>query len=209
MSERPPHTPGKYNPTVSVRNKYETALEKAIINKGFSYVNGEKIQWLDGELPIEAKHSDYKRLDLLGLDSSGRYVLCELKFSGDGEGNKGPADADGQLMDYGTLVRSYGRWFRIHTGLKLGHLFDLQGFISCEYRLMVAADQSYWANWKGKNGRRTAAHKRKLTREIEHYSIRVTVDDFEKQKVAEEKGRYEPMLPSGAVEWDPISCADY
>lgn len=38
MTEKCPHKPGPYNPFVSVRNKYEMALEKAIINKGFSRV---------------------------------------------------------------------------------------------------------------------------------------------------------------------------
>ena len=82
-NDRPPHVPGKYNPLVNVRNKYETALEKAILNIGYSVLGDEKILWLDGELPLESKRRGYKRLDLLGIDSKGRYVLCELKFSGE------------------------------------------------------------------------------------------------------------------------------
>lgn len=210
MIEKPPHNPGKYNSTVSVRNKYETALEKAIINNGFSIVNGERILWLDGELPIEAKRDDYKRLDLLGLDASGRYVLCELKFSGDGEGNKGPADADGQLLDYEKLVRSYGKWFRIHRGLPQGDRFVLSDFLTGVFRLMVVADDGYWNLWKEKNAHRSVGRKRELCRDIEHYSIAVTIEDFAKQKESTaENGWYIPSLHRKSWDWHKINCGDY
>lgn len=214
MSEKTPHTTGSYNPSVDVKNDFETALEKAIINTGFSMVGGEKVLWLDGELPVEAKQrgkSKYKRLDLLGLDSVGNYVLCELKYSGgDREGNGDPADADDQLIEYARLLREDGLWFRLHKDLLIKHNFDFAKYLSKPPRLMVVADVAYWAIWKNTNSHRTTEHKRTLCSEVEHYSIDVSAVDFVHQKEASAvDGRYLPKLPERAVTWNLFRREEY
>ena len=206
--DRPPHEPGVYNPLVNVRNKYETALEKAILNIGYSVVGDEKILWLDGELPLESKKCGYKRLDLLGIDSKGRYVLCELKFSGDsGSGNGDPAKADEQLLRYMGLAREYGRWFALHKELPHDVPFDLEAFLRESPRLMVAADCAYWDFWAGRNSRRPK--KRVLSPEIEHYRIDVGADVFSGQKAEAVDGKYRPTLPSGALGWSLFRREEY
>lgn len=197
--DRPPHVPGIYNPLVNVRNKYETALEKAILNVGYSIARGEKVLWLDAELPLEAKRRGYKRLDLLGVDSNGRYVLCELKFSGDGIGNGDPAEADEQLLRYMGLAREYGRWFALHKELPHDVPFDLEAFLRESPRLMVAADCAYWDFWAGRNSRRK--RRRTLSPEIEHYVINIEANAFSRQKVEAVGVEYEPKLPPKALEW--------
>ena len=198
--DRPPHEPGVYNPLVNVRNKYETALEKAILNIGYSVVGGEKVLWLDHELPLEAKKRGYKRLDLLGVDSEGRYVLCELKFSGDGgTGNGDPVEADEQLLRYMRLAREYGKWFALHKDLPHDVPFDLEAFLRDSPRLMVAADCAYWDFWAGRNSRRKS--RRSLSPEIEHYMIDIEANAFSRQKAEAVGEEYEPNLPPEALEW--------
>ena len=208
MTEKCHHKPGPYKPFVSVRNKYETALEKAIINKGFSSVGDELIYWLDGELPIEPKQRNYKRLDLLGKDASGKYVLCELKFSGTGKGNKGPAAADNQLIEYKNLIQAYGERFGLHSNRPHDVQFNLNDFLHHKPRLMVVADATYWDRWKGINARRVK--KRKLNEEVEHYSIDISTDDLEQQKLnAGKDNKYKPELPERAINWKFVKCEDY
>ncbi len=205
--DRPPHVPGKYNPLVKVRNGYETALEKAILNIGYSIVGGEKVLWLDGELPLESKKRG-KRLDLLGIDSKGRYVLCELKFSGGGgRGNGDPAEADEQLLQYMRLAREYGKWFALHTELPHDVSFDREAFLRESPRLMVAADCAYWDQGADTNSRRRK--KRILCPEIEHYRIDVGADVFSRQKAEAVDGKYKPTLPSGALRWSLFRCEEY
>ena len=206
--DRPPHVPGKYNPLVNVRNKFETALEKAILNIGHSIFGGEKVLWLDGELPLESKKRGYKRLDLLGVDSKGRYVLCELKFSGDGgKGNGDPVEADEQLLRYMGLAREYGKWFALHTELPHDVPFDREAFLRESPRLMVVADCAYWNQRAGTNSRRK--NRRTLRPEIEHYRIDVGADVFSRQKAAAVDGKYRPTLPSGALEWSLFRREEY
>lgn len=207
-NDRPPHVPGKYNPLVNVRNKYETALEKAILNIGYSVLGDEKILWLDGELPLESKRRGYKRLDLLGIDSKGRYVLCELKFSGEsGRGNGDPTKADEQLLRYMGLAREYGRWFALHKDLPHDVPFDLEAFLRESPRLIIAADCAYWDFWAGTNSGRK--EKRVLRPEIEHYRIDVGGDVFSRQKAEAVRGKYKPTLPSEALRWSLFRHEEY
>lgn len=214
MSDKAAHAMGPYNPSVDVKNTFETALEKAIINNGFTVVCGEKIRWLDGELPVEAKQkgkNQYLRLDLLGLDSSDNYVLCELKFSGgDSEGNGDPADADIQLTNYARILREDGKWFRLHKNLRIDHKFDFVKFLSNPLRLMVVADAAYWTKWKDKNSHRAEAHRRRLSAEVEHYSIDISAVDFkERRELSAGTGRYEPELSELAAVWNLVRREDY
>lgn len=211
-----PHKTGDYNPKVDKKNKYETALEKAIINNTFSIVDGEKIDWLDGELPVEAKMRDkakYKRLDLLGLDSSGNYVLCELKFSGDCEANEGngdPSEAEDQLKEYADLLKKDIEWFRLHKKRILDIPFNRSGFSSRSPRLMVVTDEAYWKIWCEKNARRSSQQRRSLDPHVEHYSIAISSEDLDRQKnTADEDDKYRPILPSSAVSWKRVENSEY
>lgn len=210
--DKKPHATGPYNPTVALSNKFETALEKAIINKGYSIVGGEKITWIDGELPVEAIQSgkdDYGRLDLLGIDSAGNYVLCELKFSGDSDGNGDPAEADVQLLGYATSLKEDAKWFRLHKDIPLEHKIDFEKLRSNRLRVMVVANIDYWTTWKSKNKSRQDGQRRKLSQDVEHYAINVDAEGFSKYKQLAIKGRYKPEMEDSAAEWITIANHEY
>ena len=72
-------TPGDYS--TSIRHTGECAFQRAIILNGTSSVNGDEIEWMDIELPVDERINPRgKCIDLIGKDSEGNYVLCELKF---------------------------------------------------------------------------------------------------------------------------------
>ena len=74
--------PKEYNAN-HVAHTAECAFQRAIIQGEISIVNNEKIEWID----------------LIGMDSNGNYVLCELKFRKKGD-NGNPLEATEQLKAY-------------------------------------------------------------------------------------------------------------
>ena len=60
----------------------EKALQRALIMGGTSLIDGEVVEWLDIELPVEFSESARRRcFDLIGRTSSNKFIICELKYS--------------------------------------------------------------------------------------------------------------------------------
>ena len=70
----------------TIRHTAECAFQRAIIQGKKSIVKEEVINWIDIELPVDGSNSPRgKCIDLIGKDSHGNYVLCELKFRKTGD----------------------------------------------------------------------------------------------------------------------------
>lgn len=76
MTQRNPR-----NYAMCIHGISECAFQRAIILGEYSIVDKEdKITWIDIELPVDDSTSSRgKCIDLIGKDSQGHYVLCELK----------------------------------------------------------------------------------------------------------------------------------
>lgn len=189
-NRQPAHHPG--TPPEEISNTGEKAFQRAIINGGISYMSTDKkdwVKWIDFEVPVG--DSDKPRdncVDLLGKDASGRYVLCELKFSNKSSGNGSPKEAADQLRDYEKQFAENVDNIRLHENATQG-AFNPKQYKERKPRLLVAANFVYWANWI----------KEPRDMSVENYTVFVHADEFEKQK-----GRsiqYKPEMPSSGFVW--------
>lgn len=133
--------------SINPNDKREKALQRAIIAKGKTYIGSSSIsvEWLDIELPVRPDESH--RIDLIGKDSTGRFVLCELKFS-NGSSINTPSYAENELIGYWEDIKANVKWLTdngIHHSN--GKNFDWAELASSEPRLIVAANASYWVYW--------------------------------------------------------------
>lgn len=184
------------NPKQNIKDIGEKALQRAIFN-GLSTAlpNGVTINWIDYELPVSKAKKGKARgkcLDLIGKDSDGRYVICELKFARRGNGDS-PSEADDQVLHYKKLLEK-NELFAYHRFVT--EEFDLDLFIKRRPRLIVAANSRYWDVHK--------RHPMSLKAGIEHYAIEVSPDEFVMQKGDREE--YRPKPPKKGFAWSLIGC---
>ena len=204
-----PHNPGKLSERIG--STRERALQRAILASGRTILGDDDVvEWLDCELPVESGVGrKYKRLDLIGKDSRGNYVLCELKFSGKSrQGADNPIAASEQLKEYRERLWGIAETFRFHEGCKEKEL-DASRFKSGRTRLMVAADRKYWETWKRKWKKLNDGICCTLHADIEYYSIDVDAEAFKKQRESQivngDSRKYRPVPPPGVGAWRMIT----
>ena len=162
--------PGAYS--TKIAHAAECAFQRAIIQGGTSTVKGEKITWIDIELPVYGNKSRGKCIDLIGKDSKGNYVLCELKFRKKSD-NGGPNEA--------TDLKSRDLQ---HTNAK--EKIDWERVAGENTRLFVVANEFYWNTWLKKQ-------EKPFDKDVEYYSVNIDRYEFEKQK--DKKTAYTPQMP--------------
>ena len=176
--------PGNFSTTI--KSTTETAFQRAIFLKNPSFVEGETIDWLDIELPVDlVRKSRRKCLDLLGLSDSG-YVICELKFGEDSSTDK-PEDAAKEVLCYKKFIEDNYKELDAENNVhhKNGKPF-LWSDVAQNSRCIIAANEAYWDYWLNHRGS-------KLPIGVKCYSLDVDVDCFKLQKGELES--YEPTLP--------------
>ena len=181
-----------------VRHTSECAFQRAIIQGKYSKVKGEEIKWIDIELPVDDSSSPRGEcIDLIGKDSNGNYVLCELKFRKKGD-NGSPNEATDQLKCYYEYIKRNAAEL---NKIKLGHTnasekIDWEKVATSKTRLMVVANDFYWETWLKRSKK-----KEKLTDpKTEYYSVNIDRYEFEKQKG--EKPYFTPKMPEEGLIWE-------
>lgn len=192
--------PGRFSEVISAGNYTEVAFQRAIIDGKETLINGESIKWIDIELPVFGKKARGQCVDLIGIDSNGRYVICELKFRRNRSNGDRPEDASSQLLRYYGHIRKNYEQFQADN---LHHLnsngeIDWQGVASYNTRLIVAANKSYWDFWCG------TKHYDKVVFDdsIEYYQVDISENEFFSQ--TKEKTRYMPVMPAIGKEWKNV-----
>lgn len=182
--------PGYYR--TSIKSTTETAFQRAIILNEFSVIDGETIEWLDIELPVD-KHRKARGhcVDIIGHSDSG-YVICELKF-GRNSATDDPNCAAAEINRYQNDVQiNYGD---LDEGDNLHHKNGKHFYwkdVAETARLIIAANEQYWEYW--------LKHRRmKLPEGINCYSLNVHYDWFREQKKKCGCGPYTPSLPEDCV----------
>lgn len=194
MKERKPKS---YNAD-KVAHTAECAFQRAIIQGKQSRVKDDIITWIDIELPVnDSTSARGKCIDLIGKDSKGRYVLCELKFRKKSD-NGGPEEAASQLKEYYQEIKKNAKEL---NSIKLHHsnaseLIDWEKVASDNTRLMVVANKFYWETW--------CVRKKVLLTEkgVEYYSVNIDRFEFKKQKG--DKKLYAPYMPEEGLEWEEM-----
>ena len=180
-----------------VTNTAECAFQRAIIQGRYSFIKGEKIKWIDIELPVDDSLSKRGEcVDLIGKDSKGNYVLCELKFRKRSD-HGSPSLATTQLKNYYENIKKNAVEL---NRIKLGHInaserIDWEKVASPTTRLMVVANDFYWDTWLIRSRK-----KERLTdKNVEYYSV--NVDRFEFEKQLGDNKNFAPIMPKGGIEW--------
>jgi RecB family endonuclease NucS len=187
--------PGEYS--TEIQNVSECAFQRAIILGKESKVNDETIRWIDIELPVAGKKARGKCLDLIGIDSDGHYVICELKFRRNHGDNGGPEEAAKQLCDYYECIKD-----NVETLKGLRHT-NSNGEICWEKvaendtRKFVVANKEYYASWC----ERKKTPLKNLC--VEFYSVDVDSNEFDKQK--NNNKSYTPEMPSNVKSWSKVN----
>ncbi len=185
--------PGYYH--TSIKSTKETAFQRAIILNEFSVIDGETIEWLDIELPVD----QYRKarghcLDLIGHSDSG-YVICELKF-GRTSAKNDPSHAAEQVKQYQTEILS--NYDVLDEGGNLHHKNGNHFYwkdVAGTSRLIIAANEQYWEYWL----KELKKERKKLPEGVKCYSLNVKTDWFEEQKEKSGCGTYSPSLPEDCV----------
>lgn len=189
------HHPG--TPAEKIKDAREKAFQRAIVNGYRSYLSGDKtdwVDWIDYELPVGKKDTPRDDcIDLLGKDAHGRYVLCELKFSGKSKGNGSPQEAADQLKNYAEQLSDNVYSFRLHKSAT-EEAFNPMLFKSNAPRLIVAADENYWI----------LRSKEPKDPTVENYAVEVKPWEFEKQKNEAGQVTYRPKMPESGLIWKRI-----
>lgn len=184
------HHPG--TPPKEIKDTGEKAFQRAIVNGGISILSADKmdwVEWIDFEVPVgdSSKPRD-NCVDLLGKDASGRYVLCELKFSGKSAGNGSPKEAADQLLGYAKQLADNADNIRLHENVAQD-AFNAKEYKKQKPRLIIAADLTYWI--KRRDEQKDAR--------VENYAVLIKTDVFEKQKG--EEIQYKPEMPQSGFMW--------
>ena len=195
MANKVRHHPGC--PAKEIKDTNEKAFQRAICYGENTFLEGhDRIRWIDFELPVE--NNPQARdccVDLIGEDSNGHYVLCELKFSGkSGRGNGSPQEAGEQLNRYYMLLLDNVEFFTFHKNVR-DPVFDVERFCQTKPRLLVAADESYWERW----GKGIKASMVSMCPDVEYYAVPVSSYEFIEQRG--DKGRYRPIMPDSGLIW--------
>ena len=184
------HSPDEFS--TRIKDICEKAFQRAIFISKTSDVGSAAITWLDMELPVNESGSARDNcLDLLGVDATGRYVLCELKFARKSKGHGSPSDANKQIRDYYRFLTEHIGTIKneLHTNARAKSI-DEEAFKSQMPRLIVAANEKYWHVWRKEafidNG-------------VEHYSIKIDPNEFLRQKG--EAKEYDPKPPMSGLKW--------
>lgn len=180
-----------------VAHTAECAFQRAIIQGKYSIVKEDKITWIDIELPVDNSASSRGQcVDLIGMDSKGNYVICELKFRKKSD-NGNPIEATEQLKGYYKNIEHNAKEL---NRIKLGHTnatmkIDWEKVASSNTRLMVVANEFYWSTWLERSKKKV-----KLTdSKVEYYSVEIDRDAFEKQKGKNKY--YTPQMPEKGLKW--------
>jgi hypothetical protein len=165
----------------------------------------ERVEWLDGELPVVLNKSPRRPcIDLIGsLD--GIPIICELKFSNNSNSNS-PIYATIQLLTYYCFIQFNAEFldkynvFHKNLGQFKWSVIVKNGFP----RLIVCANKSYWNAWEKK------IPKNKLRNKVFDWGIQLDTNinlfqsenfDFEAQKGS--KKNYTPSIPTNSI-WEII-----
>lgn len=156
-SLKPLSRPSAYTELVDKNNIGETAYQRAIIQAGMSSLSGNKVTWLDIELPVVFRASSRRMsLDLIGESESKQLVLCELKYDkkqinprSTGKPNTdSPLHAMLELLYYHALIAENAEQLQkseIWHENKKGK-WDWR---ACkDATLGIAANQTYWDRWQ-------------------------------------------------------------
>ncbi len=188
-NKQPAHHPG--TPPEEIKDTGEKAFQRAILNGGRSYLSKDMkdwVQWIDFEVPVGDSNKPRDNcVDLIGKDATGRYVLCELKFSGKSTGSGRPKEAADQLKNYAAQMAENVKAIRFHENAR--EAFNSTHYIAHTPRLIVAADLIYWAKHI----------KEPRDKSVENYLVVIKSEEFTKQK-----GRsiqYKPEMPSSGFVW--------
>ena len=192
--------PGQFSEAISSKNVSEVAFQRAIIEGKESIIDGVVVKWIDIELPVFGKKARGKCVDLIGVDSRGRYVICELKFRRNKSNGDRPEEASAQLFNYYQHIRNFYEQFQLynlHHSNSNGEI-DWQNVASYNTKLIVAANKSYWDFWCGKK------HHQKVIFDdsISYYQVNISENEFFEQTTG--KTRYMPVMPERGKEWQNV-----
>lgn len=176
--------------STEITDTAERAFQRAIIQGKTSLVKGEEITWIDIELPVYGDKSRGKSIDLIGKDSKGNYVLCELKFRKERDSD-GPNEATEQLKGYHEYIKKNAKDLNSmnlkHTNAK--EKIDWERVAGENTRLFVVANEFYWNTWL----KPSKKQEKPFDKDVEYYSVDVNRYEFEKQKG--KKTAYTPQMP--------------
>lgn len=184
-----------------VAHTAECAFQRAIIQGKSSVVKGEKIKWIDIELPVnDSASSRGQCVDLIGMDTNGNYVLCELKFRKKSD-NGNPIEATEQLKGYYEEIQKNKTEL---NRIRLGHTnatekIDWEKVASSNTRLMVVANCFYWDTWLKRSKNKVTLTDKKT----EYYSVNIDRNVFEKQRGGNKY--YTPEMPKEGLKWNEIT----
>ena len=187
--------PGEFKTTI--RHTAECAFQRAIILGKKSTVKGETINWIDIELPVDGSNSSRgKCIDLIGKDSHGNYVLCELKFRKKGDNGK-PSEAVKQLKEYYQYIKDNAAELSGLRHTNATEAIDWIKIASSTTRLMVVANTFYWETWLIRSRNKEDL---KDFDDIEFYEVKIDRREFENQKG--NKDQYTPQMPKEGIKWE-------
>ena len=192
------HNPG--SPRVLIKDTKEKAFQRAIFYGGASELGvNDSVMWIDYELPVDYSEKKCGRLDLIGKDGNGRFVLCEVKFKGSSNRGCGcPSDACKQIDGYYRTMREQSMYFKFHKNAILKNLDST--FASNKVRLVVIANDAYWRYWR-ERGALPCNHT--TLPNVECYSVAVGENVFENQKGTADS--YKPYPPEGISFWCKVT----
>lgn len=204
-----------------IRDTSEKALQRALLLQTIegqnSVFNEEKIEWLDIELPvIITPCSRRPSIDLIGRDSQGTLVLCEVKFN---NGNDSPHKAEMEILGYLAEIFLHHEELdknNIHHPNMTHSTFNWGELINTKPRVFIIANCGYWENWQrmfDKEWKKNTDKSKALANgmrikdnSIECYSIDIDKNYFKNQfdiKSKTKEESYKPVL--NVFEWTKIA----
>lgn len=176
----------------------EKALQRALIMGGTSLIDGEVIEWLDIELPVEFSESARRRcFDLIGRTSSNKFIICELKYSrGTNNENESLKHAyEDELMVYKSLIEENYAELDINKVHHTNGKDFLWSDVAKNAQYIIAANKEYWEyHLKQKDNQLPPE-------DISCYSIDVDIEYFKRQKGVNKQ--YMPNIPSDCI-WERL-----
>ena len=185
--------PGPFS--TEIRHVSECAFQRAIILGKYSIVNGKRINWIDIELPVDkAESARGKCIDLIGKDSDGNYVICELKFRRKYRDNGGPIEATKQLKEYFELINSNIDYLKGLQHDNATESINWDDVAKGKTRLFVVANKDYFESWCVRKHTDLPDDDG-----VEYYAVNVNQNEFSDQKGTLLK--YMPIMPDEGFEW--------
>lgn len=182
--------------SVVISDTGERAFQRGIILGKQSVLNGQDVTWLDIELPVDISGQVRGHcMDLIGIDSDGNYVLCELKF---GNSKDSPEDAAKQLCEYMKLIKANYKFLGDSYHHDNGKPINWEKVANCHTRLVIAANNGYWERYLEPRRKGIVCD----TMGMECYSVDIKDDTFVNQKLNKET--YTPIMPEEGLKWNKI-----